>query len=51
MKNYCKIYEHLGDALSKEIFGYRVLYTETGDLSWLSNVLLRNTWKVIDSCR
>lgn len=39
MKNYDKIYEHLGDDLSKEIFGYRLLYTETGDMAWISNAV------------
>lgn len=36
-KNYKQIYERLGDALSKEIFGCRVLYTETG-MVWISKI-------------
>lgn len=30
-----KVYEHLGDRLSKEVYGYRMLYTETRDKFWL----------------
>lgn len=40
MKNYDKIYKHLGDSLSKEIFGYRVLFTETKDPKWIEKILL-----------
>lgn len=40
MNNYQKIYKHLGDELSKEIFGYRVLYSETEDKRWLKKLLL-----------
>lgn len=36
-KNYKQIYEHLGDTLSKEIFGCRILYTETG-MVWISKI-------------
>lgn len=36
-KNYRQIYEHLGDELSKEIFGCRVLYTETR-MVWISKI-------------
>lgn len=36
-KDYRRIYEHLGDELSKEIFGCRVLYTETG-MVWISKI-------------
>lgn len=40
-----EIYNHLGDELSKEIFGYRVMYTETGgglaggDTLWLYKII------------
>lgn len=40
MKNYKMIYEHLGDELSRELFGYRVLYTETGDQKWIEKIIL-----------
>lgn len=40
MDNYRKIYERLGDELSKEIFGYRVLFSETEDKCWLRKLLL-----------
>lgn len=40
MKNYAMIYEHMGDSISKEIFGYRVLYTETGDQKWIEKIIL-----------
>lgn len=36
-KNYRQIYEHLGDDVSKEIFGCRVLFTEAG-MVWISKI-------------
>ena len=43
--SFQKIYNHLGDELSKEVFGYRVMYTETGgglaggDSLWLYKII------------
>lgn len=39
MKYYKKIYNHLGDSISKEIFGYRMIFTETGDPKWIEKIV------------
>lgn len=39
MKDYQTIYTHLEDQVSREIFAYRVLYTETGDEGWIEKLL------------
>ena len=31
MKEMNKIYQHMGDSLSKELYGYRVFYNATQD--------------------
>lgn len=39
MKEMNKIYQHMGDSLSKELYGYRVFYNATQDDMWLKKSL------------
>ena len=34
-----KIYSHMGDSYSKEMYGYRLLYSTTGDTRWIEKVV------------
>lgn len=34
-----KIYSHMGDSYSKEMYGYRLLYSTTGDTGWIEKVV------------
>ena len=39
MKEMNKIYQHMGDSLSKELYGYRVFYNATQDDMWLKKII------------